>query len=393
MLQNNNHIWCAIPVYNNKNTVKEIAAGCRAIIKNIIVVDDGSTDVNVADLLSGIDVVVMKHDKNSGKGQAILTASKYIEEQDGIYMITIDADGQHNPSDIKKFISLMEEDDVSLIIGCRNFNTENVPIKSRFGRKFANFWLRIETGIYIDDCQSGFRAYPVRYLNRMKFKGSHYDFEAEVIAKAVWAGLQLKTVEIDVHYPKSEQRVSSFKPFLDNLRISRIHTILVGRRLLPWGHKRLIQGKKPDLKTLLHPSRFLKMVLLENSTPAELAASSAVGTFFAILPLFFVHTIVIIYVATRLNLNKIMAVNIQHFFMPPVVPALCIEVGYYLRHGKWLTYLSFETVFTQFSDRLFEWFLGSLIIAPIGAFLMGTIIFLIAMIIKKRLVSAHVSKR
>ena len=388
-----NHIWCAIPVYNNKGTVKNIAAGCREIIKNIVVVDDGSTDVDVAGLLSGMDIIVLRHEKNLGKGQALLTASKYVEDRGGLYMITIDADGQHNPRNIEKFIPLLEEDYTSLIIGCRNFNTENVPKKSRFGRHFANFWLRIETGIHIDDCQSGFRAYPVKYLNQLNFKGSRYDFEAEVLAKAVWVGLQLKTVDIDVHYPKPEHRISSFKPFLDNLRISHIHAMLVGRRLLPWGHKRLIQQKKSDLTMRRHPGKFLKMLLLENSTPAGLAAAAAVGTFLAILPLFFIHTIVIIYVATRLNLNKIVSVNVQHFFMPPFIPALCIEMGYYMRHGKWLTKLSFETVFSQFSDRLFEWFLGALIIAPLGALLMAGIIFLISIMIKKRLVSSQVSQQ
>ena len=397
MLQNNfiesQNIWCAVPVFNNKGTVRDVVAGCRFILKNVVVVDDGSTDVNVVDLLSGIDVVVLKHDKNFGKGQAIQTASKYIEEQGGIYMVTIDADGQHNPRDIEKFLPLIKEDDTTIVIGCRNFNTENVPVKSRFGRKFANFWLRIETGIYIDDCQSGFRAYPVKLLNRLKFKGAHYDFEAEVLAKAAWAGLQLKTVDINVHYPEHEHRVSSFKPFLDNLRISHTHAMLIGRRLLPWGHKRLVAQKKIDFTMLRHPGKLLKMLLTENATPGGLAMAAAVGSFFAILPLLFIHTVIIIYVSTRLNLNKVISVNVQHFFMPPVVPAICIEVGYYLRHGKWLTELSFETVFAQFSDRLFEWFLGSLIIAPIGAVMMGSIIFFIAALIKKQLVSSQVGKQ
>jgi len=272
----------------------------------------------------------------------------------------------------------------SIIIGCRNFNTENVPSKSRFGRKFANFWLRVETGIYVDDCQSGFRAYPVKYLNQLKCRGSHYDFEAEVLAKAVWAGLQLKTVDVDVSYPKPEHRISSFKPFLDNLRISHIHAALVGRRLLPWGHKRLVEQKKIDFKILRHPGKLLKMLLTENATPGGLAMAAAVGAFFAILPLLFIHTVIIIYVSTRLNLNKVVSVNVQHFFMPPFVPAMCIETGFYLRHGYWLTDLSFETVFSQFSDRLFEWFLGSLVIAPVGAVLMGGIIFTIAAKLKKR---------
>ena len=386
-MQNNSiktdRIWCAVPVFNNKNTVKEIVAECSSIIKNVVVVDDGSTDTEIESLLSDMDVVVLKHERNLGKGRAILTASRYIEAQGGLYMITIDADGQHYPRDIEKFLPLMQESDSNLIIGCRNFNSENIPAKSRFGRKFANLWMRIETGIYIDDCQSGFRSYPVKYLNRMKFKGSHYDFEAEVLAKAAWAGLNLMTVEIDVRYPKPEDRVSGFKPFIDNLRISLIHSMLVGRRLLPLKHKRLIGGKKKDLTILRHPGKFIIMLLKENATPEGLAMAAAAGAFFAILPLLFSHTIVILYVAARLNLNKVVAVNVQHFFMPPFVPALCIEVGYFMRYGRWLTDISFATVFSQFSDRLLEWFLGSLIIAPLGAVLMGTIFFSAATLIRK----------
>ncbi|MEE9118578.1 MAG: DUF2062 domain-containing protein, partial [Calditrichia bacterium] len=341
MLQNNSinstRIWCAVPVFNNKDTVKSVVTGCSSVLNNIVVVDDGSTDADISLLLSDIDVVVLKHEKNLGKGQAILTAAKYVEAHGGHYMITIDADGQHNPDDIEKFIPLLHESDSSIVIGCRNFNTDNVPGKSRFGRKFANFWLRMETGIHIDDCQSGFRAYPVRYLNQIKFRGSRYDFEAEVLAKAAWAGLDLKTITVDVSYPKPEYRVSSFKPFLDNLRISHIHSMLIGRRLLPWRHKRLIHTKKSDFKIPRHPGKFLKMLLKENATPGGLAMAGAVGIFLAALPLLFVHTIVVIYVASRLNLNKVVAVNVQHLCMPPFVPALCIEMGYYIRHGHWLT--------------------------------------------------------
>ncbi len=378
------NIWCVIPVYNNRDTVLDIVRQCIAVLGKVVVVDDGSSDVDVSALLSGLTAVVLKHETNQGKGQAILTAAGYIEEQGGDYMITIDADGQHNPKDIDKFIPLINEDRHSLIIGCRDFDTDNVPKKTRFGRKFANFWLRLETGIYIDDCQSGFRAYPVGHINKMNFKGRRYDFEAEVLAKAAWAGLGLKTVTVDVHYPKPEERVSHFKPFLDNLRLSRIHSMLVGRRLLPLRHKRLVASGKTDLKEmLLHPAKFLKMLLREHTTPMELAMSAAVGIFLAVLPLLFVHTIVIIYFCSRLHLNKVLAVNVQHLCMPPFVPVLCIELGYYMRHGRWLTEASFETIFKQSPHRLLEWVLGSLIIAPIGAVLAGIVVFSLAKFIKK----------
>jgi glycosyltransferase involved in cell wall biosynthesis len=384
ILMDSERVWCAIPVFNNEKTVREVAAGCRAILENVVVIDDGSTDADVASLLAGLDVTLLRHDKNLGKGVAIQTAARYIEDKGGLYMITIDADGQHYPEDVRKFIPLLLESDSDILIGCRDFDTDNVPGKSRFGRKFANFWLRMETGVVIDDCQSGFRAYPVKYLNQMQFKGLHYDFEAEVLAKSVWAGLRLRTVPINVYYPNPGERVSSFQPFLDNLRLSMIHSMLVGRRLIPIRHRKLVEDlKKNGFTFLRHPGKFLMMLLKENATPGGLAMAAAVGIFFGTLPLLFAHTIVIIYVAARLNLNKIVAVNVQHLCMPPFVPALCIEVGFYLRHGYWLTDLSFATVFAQFSSRLFEWFLGSLIVAPAGAIIVGAVFYSTASLFRK----------
>jgi glycosyltransferase involved in cell wall biosynthesis len=377
-------LWCAVPVFNNRATVKDVVTTCRSILQNVVVIDDGSTDVDLTSLLAGLDVVLLQHGKNLGKGEAILTASRYIEERGGTYMITVDADGQHDPRDMERFFPLLKEQEARLVVGCRDFNTDNVPASSRFGRKFANFWLKAETGCTIDDCQSGFRAYPVRYLNQLRFKGSRYDFEAEVLAKAAWAGLELLMVPISVHYPKPEDRVSSFKPVLDNLRLTRIHSMLVGRRLLPLPHKRLAAGKqKVDLSLLRHPGKVLRMLLQENATPEGLAWAAAVGLFLAVLPILFAHSLVILYVALRLNLNKVVALNVQHLAMPPFVPAICIEVGYYMRHGRWLTDLSFATVFAQFSSRLYEWFLGSLVIAPLLAVLIGVVTYLAASVIKK----------
>ena len=70
--------------------------------------------------------------------------------------------------------------------------------------------------------------------------------------------------------------------------------------------------------------------------------------------------------------------------MPPVVPTICIELGYYMRNGILLADLSFETVFVQFGDRLLEWFMGSLIVGPILAALVGGIVYIAAVFIRGR---------
>lgn len=225
-------IWCVVPVYNNGRTVKNIADECRSHINNVLVVDDGSTDADIPGMFAETDISVIRHEKNRGKGEAIMTAAEYIAAKGGLFMITIDADGQHYPEDLDKFIPLLSDDDSSIVIGCRNFNAENIPGSSRFGRKFANFWLRVETGISINDCQSGFRAYPVKHLLRLNLHGAHFDFESEVLARAVWAGLELKTVEVAVWYPEPRKRISAFRPVLDNIRISIMHARLVGRRII-----------------------------------------------------------------------------------------------------------------------------------------------------------------
>jgi glycosyltransferase involved in cell wall biosynthesis len=376
-------VWCAVPVFNNRETVRTVVAECRTVLPRVVVVDDGSTDADVGTLLRGLDVTVLRHETNRGKGAAIRTAARFVEEQGGRFVITIDADGQHAAGDITRFLPLLASDDPVLVIGSRDFNTGNVPGSSRFGRAFGNFWLRVESGVRIGDCQSGFRAYPVRELNRIRCRGARYDFEAEVLARAAWAGIPIREVGISVHYPRPGERMSSFKPFLDNLRLTHTHALLVLRRLLPMPHRRLGgERMRTDWSLLLRPREFFRTLVRQNATPGGLALAAGVGTFIAALPIPF-HTGAILYAANRLRLNLLMALNIQHLCMPPFVPALCIEVGFYFRTGRWLTDISVETVFGQFKDRLLEWFLGSLVVAPLLAVLTGLLIYGAAAVVDK----------
>ena len=393
MPQNNTfstkYIWCVIPVFNNRDTIKDVALGCRAILEHIIVVDDGSIDCDIKELFSGTDIIVLRHKNNLGKGEAIRTALYFIEKTDGRFMITIDADGQHYPEDINKFIPLLQNEDTFIIVGSRDFSSENIPGKSRFGREFSNFWFRLETGVAIGDSQSGFRAYPIKYLSKIRLDGRHYDFEAEVLTRAVWSGLGIKTVQIKVFYPKKELRVTSFRPFLDNLRISLIHTRLVGRRLLPFPCHKLVTPLKKDnfLEIIKHPLKFLGELLREETTPLGLALSAGVGIFLGVLPLVSLHTLAIIYVVTRVHLNKIMALSIQNLCIPPFVPLACIELGHFMLYGRWLTDVSWQAVFGSIPERLWEWFLGSLILAPLMAIITAIIVYFIALFLKKKKVN------
>ncbi len=100
------------------------------------------------------EIRVLRHEQNRGKGDAIRTALHHVKMQGGRFMITIDADGQHQPRDLEKFLPLLQEADPAIVIGSRNLAREDVPGKSRLGSQIGNFWLRIETMLFSTDMRS-----------------------------------------------------------------------------------------------------------------------------------------------------------------------------------------------------------------------------------------------
>jgi glycosyltransferase involved in cell wall biosynthesis len=374
-----------IPVYNNQATVRAVALAACEQVPQVVVVDDGSTDADIPALFRDTGIVVLRHAVNQGKGQAILTGLRYVGEQGGRYMITLDADGQHLPADIPKLLAVLAEEPACIVIGARRMDAPNVPSASRFGMRFSDFWLRLETGQAMRDTQSGFRAYPVELISQLNCVSKHYDFEVEILARAAWAGLKVRSVDVEVIYAEPGKRVSHFRPWLDNLRFTRRHAMLVMRRLLPWGHKQLVAPEGENIWALFwHPVRLLKKLMTEHATPAELGMAAAMGVFLGALPPPGLHTVVIIYVASRFRLNRMMGVVTQNICMPPVVPFICIELGYYLRHGEWLREMTMDAWCYNAPARLWEWLLGSLIVGPVLAVMVGLIVFGVAEMIQKK---------
>lgn len=135
---------------------------------------------------------------------------------------------------------------------------------------------------------------------------------------------------------------------------------------------------------LLHPVRLIKNLLAEHATPRSLGLAGAFGAFVGALPILGLHTVAVYFGAQRLRLNRLVALGANQLGMPPIVPALCVEVGYYLRHGTWLTEISLRTLGSEAPQRLWEWTLGSLVVAPALAVVMGGGIWVAAALIQRR---------
>lgn len=382
-------IACVIPHYNHFGTLLAVASGARRHLADVRVVDDGSDRVpgDLAARLDALGVTLYRHDRNLGKGAALLTAARKLDADGVTHMIVLDADGQHDPDALPRFAAALEQHPDAVIVGCRDFaHAENVPRSSRFGRGFSNFWCRLETGVKCADTQSGFRAYPVAGLLRNRLFCRRYNFEIEALVKLLWSGYSLVELDIPVSYTPPGGRISHFDPWRDNLRLTLLHSCLVTRQLLPVPHRKLV--KRPasghGWQELAHPVEFLRRLLRENADPAGLAASAAVGTFLAVLPLVGVHMAVILYVCIRLKLNKVMALTIQNLFMPPVSPFLCIEVGYFLRHGVFWTAFTLDSCLKELHLRLYEWLLGSLLLAPAFALVAWGTVYAAASFLRDR---------
>ncbi len=218
-------IAVVVPSYNNAKTVVEVLQELMTYTHDIIFVDDGCTD-NTLELIKAaqlpIDVVSLK--SNQGKGKALLAGFDRARKKGFEFAVTIDSDGQHFPSDLPKLIEACRNN--TLVVGQRTFDHENMPSGNTFANKFSNFWFTLQTGIKLDDTQTGYRIYP---LNKLRWKSlitSRYEAELEMMVFAAWHGVDIVKVPIRVYYPPEGERISHFRPYKDFGRISLLNTAL-----------------------------------------------------------------------------------------------------------------------------------------------------------------------
>ncbi len=219
-----------IPVFNNAKTIAEVVAGARRHASAVVVCDDGSTD-GTGDRARDAGADVIRFPANRGKGAALKALFAEATRRGFRYALSLDGDGQHRADDLPALVEAIEKAPGTLIVGSRNLAAAGAPQASRFGRRFSNFWVWFETGTRVEDSQCGLRAYPLPECSELHAGGSRYEFEIQILLRAAWAGIPLGSVPVWTLYP--EDRVSHFRKFADNVRISLVNTLACTRLLLP----------------------------------------------------------------------------------------------------------------------------------------------------------------
>ncbi len=218
-------ICVIIPTFENAGTVADVVSRALQYCRDVIVVNDGSTD-NTDEVLSGLDITLVSYPLNKGKGHALREGFRKAKEMGFTKAVTLDADGQHFPEDIPVLVNAHSSNPGAMIIGSRSLKNENMPQGNTFANKFSNFWFTVQTGRSLPDTQTGFRLYQLDSLGKLRFLTSRYEAELELLVFQCWKGVPVVPVPIRVYYPPKEERVSHFRPGWDFTRISILNTAL-----------------------------------------------------------------------------------------------------------------------------------------------------------------------
>lgn len=327
-----------VPVYQNAATVRSVVTGALALGLPVVVVDDGSTDGS-GDAVADLPVERVRHSRNRGKGAALLSGAERVKQRGGTHVVSLDADGQFSPDEVPALLAETGRRPEAIVCGVRRFEGSGAPRGSTFGRRFSNFWVRAISGARVDDSQSGLRVYPLHTLLELGLRRMRYDLEVEVLVRAAWSGVEIVGVPVAVTYAPAAGRVSHFRPFRDNLRISRTYAILCTKAmLLLWpprvARKGSTSGGVERLSLARHPRGTVRALLRHETSPARIAASAALGVLIGALPIPGLHPLALTAACAALGVHRLAAFAAARLCAPPLVPALFLAVGYHARHGS-----------------------------------------------------------
>ena len=192
-------ICIIIPAYNAARTVGRVVAGALERCPDIVVADDGSTD-DTAEVAAKAGAKTIKISPNKGKGNALKLLFKMAIEQGYDAVISMDADGQHDPGEIPLFIEAHTKHPDDIIVGSRMREKARIPRARLNSMQLANFYSSLASNRYLEDTQCGFRLYPLALMKKLVLTTEGYVTETEILIKAGDAGSNIGFIDIKALY-------------------------------------------------------------------------------------------------------------------------------------------------------------------------------------------------
>jgi glycosyltransferase involved in cell wall biosynthesis len=208
-----------IPAYREEKHVGDIVRRTRQQLDHVLVVDDGSSDKTAQRARdAGAEVIV--HNQNRGKGEAIKTGLRHWLDRQFVHVIILDADGQHLPEEIDRFIAAAASAvGPSFFLGNRMKNLTGMPFVRRIVNRYMSNQISRVCGQKIPDTQCGFRMLDRQLIPELFGGMERFDYETEMLIIASRQGYRIESVPITTVY---SDEVSNIRPVSDTLRFLKL---------------------------------------------------------------------------------------------------------------------------------------------------------------------------
>lgn len=220
--KNTSRVLVCIPAYNESHRIGDIVSRARAYASEVIVCDDGSVD-DTARHAQAAGATVIRHKVNKGYGSAIKTLFLTAKEKDADVMVTLDADGQHDPEHIPKIMGPVLNEGFDIVIGSRFLSSsdrEKVPSYRSIGIRTLTLLTKMVSYRNITDAQSGFRAYSKTALSQIHLYEDGMAISAEILLRGREQNLSIKEVPTTITYD-TEEETSTMNPLSHGATVLR----------------------------------------------------------------------------------------------------------------------------------------------------------------------------
>ncbi|NQT95707.1 MAG: glycosyltransferase family 2 protein [Candidatus Omnitrophica bacterium] len=206
---------CAIlPAFNEAGSIEKIIKEIKSNDIEVIVIDDGSDD-KTKEQAKQQGAHVISHAKRRGKGVSLKDGFNYALSNNYDIIITMDADGQHEPLDIPKFIGRAKERQASVVIGNRMSNPTGMPAIRIFTNKLMSFVVSVVCRQNIPDTQCGYRLYTKEAISGISIKARKFEIDSELLIKLARKGYKIESVPIRSIYADERSKI---RPIRDTFR-------------------------------------------------------------------------------------------------------------------------------------------------------------------------------
>lgn len=209
-------VAAAIPAYEAAHSVGSVIARTRAVVEDVLVIDDGSND-GTAEAARDAGAEVHVFAANRGKGAALREAFTILFSRGFAGVVTIDADGQHLPEEVPRLLAAAASAD--LVLGTRDHLFAEMGKVRRLSNRLSSRAISWAAGQAISDVQTGFRLYTRALIEHTGFPESGFEAESAVVVRAVRRGLRVTTTPVRLGHADGRS-TSHYRPVLDSLRIA-----------------------------------------------------------------------------------------------------------------------------------------------------------------------------